>query len=184
MRWSRLTFALVVGCVGAAACADLLGIDNGLPRDASVDVDLPDVAADVTDEKTLDAPVEAPFSPLACGPTTTCNFALGETCCRTSPTAYACVDAAAACKGTYIPCDRPEQCVGGDAGPRECCTTDVLTDAGTYVASSVACASKAQCSPIPTHYVLCGDDDSGADCPDGTTCTVSTTTLPTFMICK
>lgn len=180
----RLAFALSCA-LAAAACADILGIDNGIPLGvdaSSFDASGSDVASDGSDAAVDDAPVEAPFSPLSCG-TSTCNFAIGEACCRTGATTFDCVDAAASCNGTYIPCDRPEQCVGGDAGPRECCTTDVLTDAGTYVASSVACMTKAQCTPIPKHYVLC-DDDSSAECPDATSCAESVATLPPFMICK
>jgi hypothetical protein len=182
MSGRRVAFAL--SCVGAAAaCANILGIDDGIPRDASVDVGMQD-ASDGDADAAVDAPPEAPFSPFACG-TLTCNFALGETCCEKGDATFDCVDGSAACKGAgslYIPCDGPEQCVG-DAGAKECCTTDVLTDAGTYVATSVSCLTAAQCTPIPTHYVLCGGD-SGADCSDATMCEISVTTLPGFLICK
>ena len=171
---------VVLGVCLLAGCADILGIDDGVPRDAAT-VDAPfDAPLDV---HASDANDGGAVSPLSCG-TSTCNFALGQSCCRTGATTFVCLDAGTACKGTAIPCDRPEQCTGGDAGPLECCTTDVLTDAGTYVATSVGCMTKAQCSPIPAHYILCGDGDGSADCPDGTSCGQSTSTLPTFLICR
>ncbi len=179
MSGKRVAFALA--CVSAAACANILGIDDGIPRvDASLDVGAPDGPDEgIGDaDASADVEAEAAFSPLSCG-TLTCNFALGETCCRRDAAAYDCVDDAAACKGAlYIPCDRPEQCAG-----KECCTTDTLTDAGVYIATSVACMTAAQCEPIPTHYILCGDD-SGKDCADATACSMSVTTLPGFLICK
>ncbi len=166
--------------VPVAACASILGIDDGTPRsdDASVDVAPIDV---IVVEDASDG--DAPFSPLSCGEST-CNFAIGQACCRTGDEEYFCVKGAAACNGgTYIPCDRSSQCPATDAGPRLCCTTDDLTDAGTYVASSVGCLPSAQCSPIPTHYILCGDD-SGADCPPEAGCGQSVSTLPPFLLCK
>jgi hypothetical protein len=176
-----LVLALTAMLLLASACANILGIDDGIPRtmEASVlDVGLPDVATDVM----MDAAVDAPFSPLTCD-TVTCNFAIGEACCRTGTSTYTCIDAGDTCSGTLIPCDRNEQCPPDEAGARECCTTDVLTDANTYVATSVGCMSAAKCSPVPTHYVMCGDDDA-AECPDALGCTVSVNTLPTFLICK
>jgi hypothetical protein len=177
----RYVILAVLG-VAAGACANILGIDDGIPRslDGSIDAVTNDVTTDVHDAGT--DVVDAPFSPLSCG-TSTCNFDNGEACCRTGASTYACIDAGGMCKGTLIPCDRPDQCKGGDAGPRECCTTDVLTDSGAYVATSVGCMTLAQCLPIPTHYRLCGDGDAG-DCPDGTTCGASVSTLPSFLICK
>jgi hypothetical protein len=170
----RRSFVVVI----AAGCADILGIDDGIPRagDASLDV-TGDSPADVV---AGDAGPDG-FSPLSCG-ASTCNFGTGQTCCRTGATTYVCLDSGASCSGTSIPCDRPEQCTS-DAGPMQCCTTDVLTDAGIYVASSVGCMPAAKCAPIPTHYVLCGDNDA-ADCPDGSTCSQSTSTLPPFLICR
>jgi hypothetical protein len=173
----RYLVPFAVVATGVAACADILGIDDGIPRayDASIDAPTdggPDVAP------------EAAFSPLFCGTGNTCNFAAGEACCRTGSTTYKCVDAAAACTGTYIPCDRPSQGPQNtEAGAMQCCTTDVLNDSGVYVAQSVACAPPSKCTPIPSHYILCGDD-SGADCPPEAGCGPSTSALPPFLICK
>jgi hypothetical protein len=177
----RRVWFLAVGCIALAACADILGIDDGVPRaydastDAGSDADAPDAAAN-------DAAFDGPFSPLSCG-ATTCNFAIGQSCCRSASSTYACVDAPDACAGTDIPCDRPSQCPSTEAGAEICCTTDILTDSGTYVADSVGCHAAAQCSPIPTHYILCGDD-SGADCPPEAGCGPSVSTLPPFLLCK
>jgi hypothetical protein len=172
---------ILAAAIPLGACSTILGIDDGIPRsdDASVDVAPVDVAvADVSD-----AASDAPLSPLSCG-ATTCNFAEGQACCRTGDEEYFCVSDAAACSGgTYIPCDRSSQCAATDAGKSLCCTTDVLTDSGIYVATSVGCHPSAQCSPIPTHYILCGDD-SGADCPPEAGCGQSVSTLPPFLLCK
>jgi len=182
----RFLIAAAVTAAGVAACADILGIDDGTPRgyDASLDVTTSDAAADVRDGS-ADAAPDAPFSPLFCGTNTYCNFAAGEACCRTGSATYACVDAAASCTGMYIPCDRPEQCPQNtDAGPMQCCTTDVVNDAGIYVAQSVGCVQAGKCSPIPNHYILCGDGDGGADCPPEAGCGASVSALPPFLICK
>ncbi len=164
----------------ASSCADILGIDDGTPRDYDASADTgADVAPDV---KETSVP-EGSSSPLSCGTGTTCNFAIGEACCRTGAT-YACVDASSACTGTYIPCDRTSQCPQNtEAGVMLCCTTDSVGDSGTYVANTVGCLPAAQCAPEPQHYILCGDD-SGAYCPPEAGCGQSTSALPTFLICK
>ncbi len=182
MRW-RLASAACL-CVGVAACADILGIDDGVPRTGDAALDAPvDAAPDVRDAG-ADARSDAPFSPLPCG-NTDCNRAIGEACCRTGATSYQCVASPSACVGTYIPCDRPSQCPPTDAGAQTCCTTDVLDEAGTdYVAESVACMPYADCQGTPKHYVLCGDGDAAADCPAEAGCAPSTSTLPPFLICK
>lgn len=178
----RILLAVTVFAAGIAACADILGIDDGIPRtnDASIDVTTNDAAPDVRDAATDVS--DAPFSPLFCGTGNTCNFAAGEACCRTGSATYVCVKDAAACSGTYIPCDRPSQCPQ-DAGAMACCTTDVLNDGGIYVAESVGCVPAGNCAPIPSHYILCGDD-SGADCPPEAGCGPSVSALPPFLICK
>ena len=173
----RVLAASVV--IAAAGCADILGIDDGKPRDydASVDTGVVDAPIDVAKDA-------GPFKPLFCGTGKTCNFAAGEACCRTGSTSYQCVDAASACTGTYIPCDRAEYCPQNtEAGALLCCTTDVIDDSGTYVAQSVDCLPAAQCDPTPMHYILCGDD-SGASCPPEAGCGPSANTLPDFLICK
>ena len=174
-----MCFAFVL----AASCADILGIDDGKPRDydASVDTGVLDATPDVKDAQAADGP----FSPLSCGTGTTCNFAIGEACCRTGGTSYKCVDASSACTGTYIPCDRTSQCPQNtEAGAMLCCTTDVVDpDSGTYVANTVGCLPAAQCEPTPQHYILCGDD-SGAYCPPDAGCGPSASALPNFLICK
>lgn len=179
----RAASALLVLAAALAACADILGIDDGKPRDYDASVDTGVVDASSPDVKETSAP-DGPFSPLSCGTGTTCNFAIGEACCRTGPTTYKCVSAPGACTGTYIPCDRASQCPQNtDAGAMLCCTTDSVNDSGTYVADTVACLPTAQCDPEPQHYILCGDD-SGASCPPEAGCQESTTALPPFLICK
>ncbi|HEY1958715.1 MAG TPA: hypothetical protein VGH28_24030 [Polyangiaceae bacterium] len=179
MRWRLLAAASV--CFGLAACANILGIDDGVPRTGDAGFDAPFEAAAL--DGGTDAKPDGPFSPLSCG-NTVCNFALGQTCCRTGANAYACVASGSSCNGTSIPCDRPSQCPSTDAGASTCCTTDVLNEAGTdYVAESVACMPYQACLGIPAHYILCGDGDGG-DCPTDAGCAESTSTLPPFLICR
>jgi hypothetical protein len=168
--------------LAAASCADILGIDDGKPRDydASVEAGPADAAPDVKDSSASDGP----FSPLSCGASTTCNFAIGEACCRTGPTTYKCVSSPGACTGTYIPCDRATQCPQNtEAGAMLCCTTDSVNDSGTYIADTVDCLPAAQCQPEPQHYILCGEDSS-TYCPPEAGCGPSTSALPPFLICK
>ena len=181
----RVLAVASVGAVSlvAASCADILGIDDGKARnyDASVETGIPDVVvADVSDASATDVA----FSALSCG-ASKCNFALGQSCCRTGSATYKCVDASSECAGMNIPCDRPEQCPQNtEAGATLCCTTDVVDpDSGTYVATSVACLPEAECQPTPQHYILCGDDSS-AECPPEAGCGASASALPTFLICK
>ena len=180
----RILVAVAIVAAGVAACADILGIDDGTPRtnDASLDVTTGgDAASDVHDGSVDGAP-DAPFSPLYCGANNTCNFAAGEGCCRTGASTYTCVDAATSCPGMFIPCDRPSQCPKtAEGGAQQCCTNDVVNDSGVYVAQSVSCVPTGKCTPIPSHYILC---DTDADCPTDAGCGQSVSALPTFLICK
>ncbi|HEY2369646.1 MAG TPA: hypothetical protein VGH87_24775 [Polyangiaceae bacterium] len=168
----------VTSMLAAASCADILGIDDGKPRDYDASVDAAvDAAPDVKETSVDDA-----FSPLSCGAGTTCNFAIGEVCCRTSK--YQCVDASSACTGTTIPCDRTSQCPQNtEAGAMLCCTTNSVDDGGIYIADTVGCLPAAQCQPEPQHYIMCGNDSS-ADCPPEAGCGQSASALPPFLICK
>ena len=184
MRWRLLAVAGL--CVTVGACADILGIDDGIPRGGDASLDAPaDVAPDVRDAGASDGKADAPANGISCGGST-CNVAAGEACCRTGTSTYQCVTSQSACNGTYIPCDRPSQCPPTEAGAETCCTTDVLNEAGTdYVAESVGCHPHQQCLGAPTHYILCGDGDASADCPGPDAgCLPSTSTLPPFLICK
>ena len=139
--------------------------------------------ADVHDAATVDAAPEAAFSPLSCGTGNTCNFAAGEACCRTGSTTYKCVDAAAACTGTYIPCDRPEQCPQNtEAGAMQCCTTDVLNDGGIYVASPSVAWPKASARPSPTTTLCAVTTVAGLS--SRSRLWPERPALPPFLICK
>jgi hypothetical protein len=174
MRW----WWLVVVAASLGACANILGIDDGIPR--SLDASL-DVAADAAPDA-HDASADGPFSALHCG-NSTCNASSGQVCCWETDGSYACAASTSSCTGVAIPCDRPEQCPQtGDAGPVECCGTYTLTDAGA-ITSAVGCVPQAQCTLSNSKYVLCGDD-SGAECQPDATCGASTFTLPTFLICR
>ena len=175
MRVSRW---LVLGAFGfGAGCADILGIDDGIPRtyDASLEASS-DAAPDAKD-----AAVDN-FVPLHCG-SITCNFGAGESCCWDGDGGFACDISPTACNGTYIPCDRSEQCAqGGDAGPIVCCGHYVSAEGGA-VANDVACLPASQCTSAASRFVLCGDD-SGAECPADASCQLSAFTLPTFLFCR
>ena len=169
--------AVAAAGVAAAGCADILGIDDGIQRvpDASIDAGGSDAAPDVKD-----AAAEK-YDPLHCG-AAACNFAAGQSCCWDDG-GFSCVTSANACSGVYIPCDRPEQCAqGGDAGAIVCCAHYVSVDGGG-VADDVACLPADQCNAGSDRVPLCGDD-SGVECGDAATCTVSSFTLPTFLFCK
>jgi hypothetical protein len=167
----------VAGLLATAACADILGIDDGIPRtyDASVDGGLD--AADAGDA--ADAVVDK-FSPLHCG-NATCNFAAGQSCCW-SDAGFGC-SATPQCDGVYIPCDRPEQCAQApDAEPNVCCADDTSVEGGA-IATAVACLPASQCTSTFNRFPLCGDD-SGVECQGDASCGESVFTLPTFLICK
>jgi hypothetical protein len=181
MRPNR--WILAATCLGASACAAILGIDDGIPRG---DDGGPDAPADVTnpgdgssDGAADAATFDGPFVPLQCGTGAACNAAVGEACCRTGATTFECIDASAICTGTLIQCDRPEMCPPDDAGPVVCCGDLVSTDAGA-VASAVSCKPATLC-PYTAHAYFCGD---AGDCPADASCLQSTFTLPGYLLCK
>jgi len=182
LRGMRARFLLfVVTCVGASACAAILGIDDGIPRtqDAALDAPSSDAGADAADTA-AEAAFDGPFVPLSCGPSATCNVALGQACCRSGSTTYDCIDAGVTCTGTLIQCDRPEMCPpAAEAGPVVCCADLVNTDAGA-LATSVSCKPTALCA-YASHGWLC--DDAG-ECPADASCLQSTFTIPPYYICR
>jgi hypothetical protein len=169
------------------ACASLLGVEDGIPRDdASVDgaiVDssfVPDVVVDGN------KPDTARFSPLSCG-TTTCNAASNEACCRTgtgddaAAMTFKCVTSAAACDpatSVFIPCERGSNCASQDAGS-VCC-------AFGSPATSVGCSPT--CVDTGNTVVCDVADNDGGDCPvleaGPLACLPSQATLVGFTICK
>ena len=169
---------LAATSVAVSACAAILGIDDGTPRTDDAAVDASQADADAAVDVVVDAGEGGPFVPLKCGQAT-CNFALGQACCRTGSTSFVCMDAGVTCSGTLIECDRPEMCPPDDAGPVVCCGDLSDTEAGV-VASAVSCKSEALCA-YSTHAYFC--DDAG-ECPADASCLQSTVTLPTYLICK
>ena len=171
---------LAATSVAVSACAAILGIDDGTPRtdDAAVDASQGDADAAAPADAAADAGEGGPLVPLKCG-TTSCNYAVGQSCCRTGSTSYVCLDAGVTCSGTLIECDRPEMCPPSDAGPVVCCADLASTEAGA-VATAVSCRLQALCA-YSTHVYLC--DDAG-DCLADASCLQSTVTLPTYLICK
>ena len=155
-------------CLATTGCANLLGIDDGIPRTDAAAADVS--AADV-------------FSPLHCGDTT-CNFAALESCCAADDGgAQACASATTDCPGLYIPCDRSSQCEQDpDAGPIVCCADYDVTEAGV-VATGVSCVPASDCNAASDRFPLCGGPGGAADCPADASCGTSTFSLPSFQVC-
>ena len=156
-----------------AACAEVLGIEDGVPResDAAVDrsVSPPDSSARAV--------------PLACG-ASSC-LAAGESCCRSSLDAgpdatsasFRCLSDAAACSGqadVLYPCDRTAGCAVG----RVCC-------AYSSGRTGSKCVALSECAGDGGGTVLCAPDSSTECAPDsGLTCKPSTVTALGFYVCK
>jgi len=191
---TRRRIAIAIGCAACAsagACADILGIDDGIPRTedaAAWDASVPDVTAlpdaDALDAlDALDAPVETATSPLACG-ASTCNV-FGQACCRTGSASqadaesFACVADDAGCAGLRVTCDDSTSCAALGHPGMECCA--VVPDGGT-AATSTACVAKGACG---AGVVMCqpGDDEI-CDVDAGQSCLPSVATILGWTICK
>ncbi len=198
----RHRWALVGLLLAAPACAAILGIEDGQPRDE-------DAGVDATVDVTVDAPVDAndgateaeaapPPLTVPCGDAGPC--VVGQTtCCRkgTNPNfSYTCLADAAACTGGTaphaIPCDRAEICAAldagaTDAGPGVCCADTLTTDAGTSLVK-VFCTSQTNC--LATGVVMCpvlSTQDAGsaeAGCAAPRLCKPSTVYVPGYNICQ
>ena len=195
MRQRVLALGIVALAAGGTACAALLGIDDGIPRDdAGADVGLdvappsdagpdvdPDAKADASDA-TVDAP--KPFSPLACG-SATCN-AVGEVCCRTGTGGdagyvYKCLADASACTGTApltVSCDRAANCAAQGKVGEICCANAYQT-----AATKVSCSAPSFC-PTNTFTIVCGPGDDEVCASVALTCQTSTVTAVGWTICK
>ena len=182
-----------------AACASILGIDDGLPRedggsDATLDVlagdsggegggdATPDVIADVG----ADVPVDAPHSPLSCG-NGVCN-AVTQGCCRTgagsdaSPYDYVCVDDGGVCTGgsaVLVGCDRAANCTAqGKPGDICCANVPISTKA-----TAERCVAPSACS-ISTGTIVCGPGDDELCTAQGRSCLPSSVTIVGWDICR
>jgi hypothetical protein len=182
----RVTYGLVVSACCVYACADILGIDDGIPR--VEDASIADSSFDVTtlpDVSSADVGIDVPMSPLSCG-TTTCN-ALTENCCRTgdpsdaSGESFACVSGASpgACDGgLVIVCDDAKNCVALGL-PGDICCADV-PDGGT-IATSTSCVAPGKCNGA----IMClPGDDEVCKVDAGQTCKPSVATILGYTICK
>ncbi len=159
----ELRVAILLSMLASAGCADVLGIDDGIPRG--------DAGANTPDT----------FSPLQCG-ASTCDFAAGESCCvgngGSGPT---CIGPNDDCATLFVPCDRSSQCPQDDeAGPVVCCADYAMTDAGN-VAFAVSCVAKTDCNAQNLEVPLCGG--GATDCSGDASCGASTVALPGFSIC-
>lgn len=189
MGRARAMCGLLVAASSIYACATLLGIDDGVPRqqDSSVgdSSSTPEAGADVVNDVGADvaSDVVVPVSPLACG-TSTCN-ALVEGCCRSgdpadaSAESFGCVSDAAACKGgLVVTCDETANCTAlGHLGD-VCCA--VIPDSGN-AATSTVCMPFASC----TGAIMCRPgDDEACDVDAGQSCLPSAQTILGYDICK
>jgi len=167
--------AAALPAAGVVACADLLGVDDGLPRrdDASV-----------RDAVSADAAFEAAPT-LACG-ATTCNAA-AEACCRTAIDAgpdaasfqFRCLADASACASdvdALYACDRGASCVAQGHAGQVCCGRGGPT-------SGSSCTALADC--LDGGRVLCAPGNN-AECPldSGLTCQASAVNNAGFSVCK
>lgn len=176
-----------------AACAAILGIDEGIPRDdagtadVTFDVAPPvDATAEAAPDGASDAIVDVPkpFSPLRCG-SATCN-ALGQVCCRTGAGgdagyAYKCIDDAGACTGNLpvvVACDRAANCAAQGKPGEICCA-----NAYSSPATKVSCAAPSFC-PTNTFTIVCGPGDDEICVGNGLACLSSTVTIVGWDICK
>lgn len=179
-----------------AACASILGIDDGIPReDAGVVDAAPDVAP-VVDSAVPDAGTDAdaaadvaidvpkPFSPLPCG-SATCN-AVTQACCRTGAGgdggyAYKCIDDAGACTGNLpvvVACASSANCTAQGKPGNVCCANAYNT-----AATSVSCTGPSFC-PTNTFTILCGPGDDELCMSSGLSCASSVATIVGWNICK
>jgi hypothetical protein len=183
--------ALLAG-MSLAACADILGIDDGLPR--SEDASLADVQEAATIDAAADAPEEAeaeaappPFSPLSCG-TDTCN-AVSQGCCSRHTTqtdgavvySYACIDDdGGSCDGgQLVTCDRPDNCDKQGHVGDVCCTT--VATAPVVCTSAIACDHP----EAGLAYRLCEPGDDELCEPDsGKKCLPSASSSVGWLLCK
>ena len=176
-----------------AACASILGIDDGIPR--AQDASLGDVHAEAASlDAGLDGDAQAeaappPYSPLSCGKTT-CN-AVTQGCCSRKSTladggavyAYACIDDDGGdCDGgQLIACDRPDNCDKQGHAGEVCCAL------GTTPPSTVACTPALDCDypEAGLAYRLCEPGDDELCQPDsGKTCLPSASSAVGYVLCK
>ena len=183
------------------ACASILGVDDGLPRedgglgDVTLDV-IPagDASGDATGDATLadadagaDVIVDAPkpYSPLPCGQDT-CN-AVTQGCCRkgdgsdASPYTYGCVSDAGACKAggdIVVGCNSVANCEALGKPGTVCCANGYYNPA-----TAVACVAPSAC-PDDAATVLCGPGDDELCAALGYSCLSSVQTIGGWNICK
>jgi len=181
-RRRLLLGAIVFWCVSAFACADILGIDDGKPRQYDASIDSPAETSPL-DVKANDAP-PPPMSPLVCG-TSTCN-AITQACCRTgNPSAadaqsFACIPSGDTCDGgLLVVCDEPKNCTAQGHPGDECCA---LVPEGGSIAYATACVKPGACA---ANALLCepGDDEM-CNFEAGQTCAASVATVIGWDLCK
>jgi hypothetical protein len=183
MGRAKVMCGLLVAASAICACATLLGIDDGKPRELDSSIADASAAETTPDVVVVDVGVDVPVSPLVCG-TSTCN-AFVEGCCRTSDpsdaSAYAfdCVSDAASCKGgLVVTCDESANCTAlGHAGT-ECCA--VVPDGGS-VATSTQCLPYLDCFGA---FMCQPGDDEVCDPDAGQSCLPSVSTILGYTICK
>lgn len=196
VRGRVLLVCLLGGSSLLAACASILGIDDGIPREDAGVVDVAQEVAPIVDSAPPDAGRDAdasadvavdvplPFSALGCG-SATCN-AVTQACCRTGAGGdagyvYKCISDAGACTGNLpvvVNCDRTDNCAA-QGKPGQICCANALNNPAT----NVACTSPSFC-PTNTLTILCGPGDDELCMSNGLACLPSTYTIIGWKICK
>jgi len=189
VTWAAASLGLAMA---VAACADILGIDDGIPR--IEDASLTDVQAEAAIvDAGLDAAAEAeaeaappPYSALSCG-NSTCNAVTQGCCSRRSIVAdaavyaYACInDDGGDCDGgQLITCDRPDNCDKQGHVGQVCCARGSV--------STVLCTTALDCDypEAGQAYRMCEPGDDELCQPDsGKTCQPSNSAAVGYLLCK
>jgi hypothetical protein len=182
----KLECAMLLARVGALAVAfalaGCLSIDDAQApgRDASVSGSDagPDSAPDALTDASDDGDSGSGES-VSCG-SSVCPLP-AQFCCQyldTATHAPTCQAPSEACtSGTYLSCDGPEDCAGGEV----CCGTIVPYGGFESIYGTVTCVAAAQCDLSKNMRVFCGND-AGA-CPSGLSCKPSTI-LSSYRVCQ
>jgi len=194
-RWLWMS-GVLASSAALAACASILGIDDGIPRedggpgDATLDVVVGDSSGDATPDVIADAapdvPVDAPYSPLSCG-SGACN-AVTQACCRTgvgsdaSPYGYVCVNDGGACLGgsaVLVGCDRAANCEAqGKPGDICCANVPINTKA-----TAARCVAPSACA-ADAGTIVCGPGDDELCTALSRKCLPSSVTIVGWDICR
>jgi len=181
-------------CAAVSACALFPSLDN-LDGDASVDASGDTSAADTHTDVTTKTDAAAdvvhmdvalPPPPPDGAPYVYCGAkycAVGtEVCCEsltTGPGGCAPADAGCPDADLTVPCSNPADCTALGFPNTFCCATELPTDQAQAVSCLATCVDLSG-----TSTRLCDPLSDASTCTAGTSCQVSTSTVPDLYICK